>query len=428
MGEDLIWTLLRMLMLLSLSILLLCVVSMGIYDVRQARRDRKERRSASTDYARRRLPSFTILIPAFNEELVIERTLTSVCKQNYPSFSVVVVNDASADATSRKARAFIKSHPKTTIRLVNLRRNRGKGGALNYALRRYCDSDLLMILDADSSLAPDALYKAAKYFDDPKTVGLSTHVQISAQPSPLSYMQKIEYLLAYRHKKYISVTNSEFIIGGQGSTFRKDTVLKVGGFSEHLLTEDMALSMSIAKLGNRANRLVFAGDVISYTEAPGSLNGVYHQRYRWKLGGLQTMYEHRDLIMARTKAHNPMLTWFRIPQTILSEFSVLLEPLLLCLFITIAVATHNLGIFFGGWLALTSYVIFNITDEDTLSKRDRYIMLAYAPFMYLFFYVITVINIVAMVRCLYNWRKIVGKKKTGGSWISPKRIGAGVQG
>lgn len=430
MSPETIWLVFRIFVVFGLAVIFLCIICMGIYDVQKAKEVRRLRRDRSYRYINhfRRKPSVTILVPAYNESLVVERCLSSIIDIKYKRFQIVVVNDGSKDNTAQKVRQFISRHPKANIRLVDLKQNRGKGGALNYVLKHYCDTELIMVLDADCTIRQDALNKAVEYFKDPKVMGLATHVRIAARPRVLSYLQKIEHLVGYRHKKYASVTNSEFIIGGQGATYRTEIVKRVGGFDERMFTEDIALSLSIANLGNKDHKLVYASDVITYTEAPPTVRSLYKQRYRWKIGGIQAIYAYKNLVFSSSKKHSKMLTQFRLPQALASELSLIFEPLLLFLFVTIAISTHSLSVFFGGWFTLTVYTLFIILVDEYSTKSEKLLMMLIMPFMYPFFYLLTIINVVALFNCIVNWRQIIGKETTRGTWVSPTRIGHQITG
>ena len=415
LGSQTIWLVFHLFVVLGLLLLLFNVVCAGIYDIKQASRKPKRRKT--------RLPSVTLLIPAYNEESVIRRCLDSVTKLKYPNFNIVVVDDASADATSKIIRQFKKEQPGSSIRLVTLRRNRGKGGALNYALRHYCDTDLLMVFDADCTAKADAVRRAVEYFNDRKVMGLASNIRVAEDPTLLSYLQKIEYLVGYRHKKYASLTNSEFIIGGQGCTYRTAIVKELGGFDEHMMTEDIALSLKVAKKGNKTHRLKYAADVITYTEAVPDLTGLYRQRYRWKFGAMQALSAHREMIFSSSRAHSPLLTWFRIPQALLGEILLLLEPFILGLFLLIAIASRSLAVFAGSWMMLTLYLLFVICVDEYLTLKERFKLSFLTPVMYPLFYTVTILNTIAMVKCVRNWRTLVGMEQVRGSWISPARVG-----
>lgn len=422
---ELIWLVFHFFVGLTFVLIFISVIAMGVYDVRQAKERRRLARDRSYRYKShfRKKPSITILIPAYNEELVVERCLESINRVKYKRLKVVVVSDGSKDRTASIVRKYISAHPSIAIRLVNLRKNRGKGGALNYVLRHYCETDLVMVLDADCTISPDGINKAVEYFKDPKVMGVATNVRVAHRPRLLSYLQKIEYLVGYRHKKYFSLTNSEFIISGQGATYRTSIIKKVRGFDERMLTEDIALSLAVAHLGNKQHRLVYASDVIINTEAPPTLRSLYKQRYRWKMGGMQAIFVYRDMVLSRSNKHSRMLTFLRMPQALIGELSLFFEPVLFALFLWIAVSTQSLGVFFGGWFTMTVYTLAIALTDEHASHKEQAFMSAVIPFMYPFFYILTVINVIALFQCVINWRKIIGRESTKGSWVSPDRIG-----
>lgn len=435
LSNQTLWLVFHVFVVLSLLLLLACGVSAGLYDIRLARRERKNKQSQANLFMFSQLKDdwleshrsknsvVTILVPAYNEEAVILRCLESIFSLSYKNFRVVIVNDASKDSTARLVRQFKKENPTLPVRLVDLKLNRGKGGALNYALNRYCDTELLMVVDADCTLKKDALTRAVDYFKNPQIMGVAANIRIAEDPSLLSYLQKIEYLIGYRNKKFYSVTNSEFIIGGQGSTYRTNIVKKVGGFDETMLTEDIYLSLSVAKKGNKTHRLTYASDVITYTEAVPDIKGLFNQRYRWKFGAMQALFANKEMILSRSRNHSLMLTWMRIPQALFGEFSLLLEPLILSVFILVAIITHSPIAFLGSWFTLTAYAIFVIMVDEYLSRKDRIKLSAMSMFMYPLFYMVTLLNVIAMFKCLINWRKLFGIENTRGAWISPNRVG-----
>ena len=146
-------------------------------------------------------PTVTVLIPAHNEEKVIMRCLDSIAASTYPDIKVIAVDDASSDTTAQLLRQYARSHPKMNLRIIRKRINVGKGAALNYALKKYVRTDLVMTLDADSILSPIAIERAVSYFKNSEVAGVAANVQIINEHTTLSLLQKFEHMLGYRTKK-----------------------------------------------------------------------------------------------------------------------------------------------------------------------------------------------------------------------------------
>src|SRR5579884_1576561 len=149
-----------------------------------------------------------------------------------------------------------------------------------------------MCLDADSILHPSAIERAVSYFSDPKIIGVAANVRVIGNRTTLGKLQQFEHMIGYRSKKFYSLSNCEFIVGGVASTYRKSVLKKVKFYDDDTLTEDIGLSLKlIAKEGNRRRRVTYAADVVALTEGVSSFNDLLKQRYRWKMGNLQNLYK-----------------------------------------------------------------------------------------------------------------------------------------
>ena len=173
------------------------LVGANFYDMWQFRR---QHRKAATDRPTVE-PLVSVLIPAHNEEKVIVRCLESVCASSYQNLQILVVDDASVDNTAKLVRDYILRHPQYNIALLRRRKNSGKGGALNYALRRRAQGVFAMTLDSDSIILPNTIQNAIAYFDDSSIVGVAANVRIIEEHTVLGILQKFEHMIGYRSKK-----------------------------------------------------------------------------------------------------------------------------------------------------------------------------------------------------------------------------------
>lgn len=176
----------------------------NFYDIWQYTRQRRNGRGAV--FFDGRPPLVSIVIPAHNEEKVIRRCLESVVKSTYEHIEVLIVDDASTDTTFKIAHDFARSHTAIPMRVIRKRINVGKGKALNCALKKYAQGDLVMTLDADSLLLPHSVENAVSYFEDPAVAGVAANVQIIDDFTVLGVLQKFEHMIGYRSKKVYSLT------------------------------------------------------------------------------------------------------------------------------------------------------------------------------------------------------------------------------
>ncbi len=373
-------------------------------------------------------PFVSVLIPAHNEEKSIIRCIESVRYSTIRNLEIVVVDDASTDTTASLVQDYIRQHPDFSrkIQLIRLYKNVGKARALNRALESNLRGEFVMTLDADSVLHPNAIENATDYMiDDSKIAGVAANVRVVSKLSLLGLLQKFEYMVGYRSKKFYSVSNSEYIVGGVGSTYRYSALKEVGFYDHDIQTEDIALSLKIAALlGNRSYKLVYGADVLAYTEGVQTLRALMKQRYRWKLGSLQALFKYRQIVMSEDEKYSPMLSWFRLPLAFVGEAIVLVEPILLGFIVYWSFMALSLESFIGAYVMITVYLLWSVWPDEHMALRDKIKMTAYTPVMYFLFYVMNFVQLSAAFRCLLNMPKVLRRRPTDSVWVSPDRSGA----
>lgn len=395
------------------------LIGANFYDIRHL----KAKKTRSRIKKRTKRPLVTMLIPAHNEELVIERCLDSVSKSTYRKLQIIVIDDASSDSTRKIVRDFIKNHPKKDIFLMFKRKNGGKAAALNHALKKLARGELVMTLDSDSIIAPSAVSNAVSYFSDPKVVGVAANVRIIEEITILGFLQRFEHMVGYRSKKTHSLLNCEFIIGGVASTYRTEVLRQVGFYDTTTLTEDIGLSMKVIANGNRDWRLVYAADVVAMTEGVDNFKALLKQRYRWKYGNLQNVLRHKALFANMDQQFTKSLTFYRMPMAFLGELILLLEPITIGYVIYLTILMHDFSFVVGSYLIITIYLLMVLWADEHLDFRNRLRLSLYVPIAYFIFYIMNVVQLVAVLRCLKNFRKLADDKQSVGHWISPKRVG-----
>jgi cellulose synthase/poly-beta-1,6-N-acetylglucosamine synthase-like glycosyltransferase len=395
-------------------------------------------------------PLVSVIVPAHNEELVIERCLQSVWSNTYDNIEVIVVNDGSSDSTAERVQRFINSRMKvyshtspTIVRTENglervwqrgytpitrrikliSQRNNGKASALNNGIRYHAKGELIMTLDADSLLHKKAIANSVKYFKDPKIAGVAANVRVIEERTVLGILQRFEHIVSYRSKKLFTMTNCELIVGGVASTYRRRMLDSVRQYGTDTVTEDIGLSMKIAARGNRKNRLIYAADVAAMTEGVEDFQTLLRQRYRWKLGSLQNLVKYRRMLFSRDKKYTKMLTFYRVPMAFFGELLLLLEPVVLAYVIYISTKFLTPALFISAYMTITIYVLMIIWPDEHLDLWGKVKASIYTPLLYFVFYIMNIVQLVSIIRCLINGKQIVSLKETRKTWISPKRSG-----
>lgn len=398
----------------------LYIMGANFYDMSVFKKEKRKRERL------RRNGRATILIPAHNEEKSIVRCLDSVRRSSMRDLEIIVIDDASTDATYEIVKHYIREHSDFTrpIEILRCIKNVGKAGALNYALRRGVRGDFVMTLDADSVLHPNAIQNAVDYFyDDPTVAGVAANVRVMHTTTLLGLLQKFEYMVGYRSKKFYTVTNSEFIVGGVASTYRRSVLQEVGYYDDDIQTEDIALSLKIASRGNKHYKLVYGADVVAMTEGVQTFKALLRQRYRWKLGSLQSLLKYRQLFLNGNTKYSRALTWYRIPFAFLGELIVLCEPILLGYIVFLSYLALTPQAFVGAYSMITLYLLWNVWPDEHMPRREKIKMTLYTPPMYFLFYVMNIVQLFAIIKCVFHFKKVLRLQPTHATWVSPERDG-----
>jgi len=440
--------------LISILHIGLYTIGANSYDIVRFKKERDERRKRSarriTKAPRKSLVS--VVIPAHNEAQVIRRTLDSVLASSYSNFEIIVVDDGSSDKTAQIVRNYIKRvkktsqlrvwsyftaggrasskqrrrirspHNKCRIKVIS-QRNQGKAAAMNNAIKNHVRGQLIMCLDADSILHPQAIENSVKYFKDYHIIGVAANVRVIESKTTLGKLQRFEHLIGYRSKKFYSLANCEFIVGGVASTYRKSVIKKVQFYDNDTMTEDIGLSLKIvAQKGNRKHRVMYAPDVVALTEGVQTFNDLLKQRYRWKMGNLQNLFKYRSLIgRYDPKQYSRALTMYRLPMALLSEVLLILEPLLLGYIIYLSITYKTFGILIGAYLTITLYTMSVFWPDEHLSVAEKLKMSLSALWIYALFYVMDVVQIYAVFKSLRLYQNIIHRETGLSTWISPQR-------
>ena len=383
--------------------------------------------SASQPTKRRyiRYPKLTVVIPAHNEELGIERTLRSVLAAEYPRnrLQVIVADDGSTDSTSEIVQEFIRKYRGSARVEMRSAPNRGKAEALNQAIKKRATGELIMVLDADSTINHKCLKNSARYFLDKSIVATASNVRIVGNGTIIGLAQKYEYLISHHMKRTHTVLGMEYIIGGVGSTFRREILDEVNYYDSDTMTEDIDLTLKIITKGTN-NRVVFAADSIAYTEPVQTYRSLVRQRFRWRYGRMQTFWKNRKMFFNTNKRYSKLLTWYLMPTTLLCEILIVVEPLVVLGMAWYSVVTSN-------YLPLISimvmYIILTIVsiwagNDRTITNPERWKLTLYSPALFLLIYGMVTIEYITAFQSIIRWKNIPNSLSINHTtWVSPER-------
>jgi len=225
----------------------------------------------------------TVLVPAYNEELSIERTITSILKQSHPPEDIIVIDDYSTDATGKLAENM-------GVRVLRPPENQGsKAKAQNFALS-YVKSDLTVAIDADTALHESALEELVSVMNDKTVDGACSFVLPGKVNSIWERGRFIEYLFAFSFYKVIQDWfGKPLICSGCFSIYRTESLKKIGGWPTRTLAEDMDLTWSYYIKGKKIR---FISKAMCYPIEPHDLKFLGKQLKRWSHGFIQNVVLH----------------------------------------------------------------------------------------------------------------------------------------
>jgi len=289
-------------------------------------------------------PPVTIIVPVYNEAVVIEASIRSLLELDYPHYEVLVVDDGSTDDTLERARALGGIHARGEVRVLT-QPNAGKAAGLNHGIRaaRY---DFVLCMDGDSKLSRGALGRAMRHFADPAIGAVAGNVKVVNRRNLLARLQALEYIVGLNlSRRAQSFFRAVHIIPGPMGVFRRRVLLEVGGYPQDTFAEDCDLTLSVLE---RGWRIAYESDAVAWTEAPERLLDLVKQRYRWTRGILQAV---RKRVWAR---HSPPALRFAVGSLV---FEGLVWPVVnLAVLVVFAVATMQSGmslLLVLWWLQLT---------------------------------------------------------------------------
>jgi cellulose synthase/poly-beta-1,6-N-acetylglucosamine synthase-like glycosyltransferase len=319
----------------------------------------------------------TMIVPAYNEEITIVDSVTSLVYSDYPRFEIVIVNDGSQDGTlARLEEAFrlrrsdlpyrdaigtagVRGIYEATIPLpapvmhviVIDKENGGKADALNAGINAST-APYFVSLDADSILDERALKELMRVIqEDPRVVAVggqvaiangctvqnSRVVQVGLPARSLARFQMVEYLRSFTTgRTALDRIDAILILSGVFAVFEKETVIRAGGyltpFVHHRLTEeyvggrlgtvceDMEIVVRLHRYvrdKRHHRRIAFLPHPVAWTEVPETLESLRKQRGRWYRGLRESLYYHRAMLWRRKFGR---IGWFALPSFWMFEY------------------------------------------------------------------------------------------------------------
>jgi poly-beta-1,6-N-acetyl-D-glucosamine synthase len=273
----------------------------------------------------------TVIVPAYNEEETVAETVASIRAQTTPPAAIVVVDDCSTDATAAVATAA----GATVLRPPS---NTGtKAGAQNFALDRV-HTDLVMAIDADTTLAPDAIERLLTALEDPDVAAACGSVLPRRVRTVWERGRYVEYMFAFGFFKRVQDHYAKPLISsGCFSAYRTEELRALGGWPERTMAEDMDLTWSLYQAGRKVR---FEHEAVCYPIEPHDFSFLSKQLRRWSHGFVQNVRLHwRGLLgLGYLRSMVAVAFWDAILASLaylvlLPILAVAISPLVLCAYL-----------------------------------------------------------------------------------------------
>ena len=250
-------------------------------------------------------PGVTIIIPCFDEEEWIQRTIHSCINQDYPvdKLEVIVVDDCSNDRSAERVQEMIAElkaadtndsayRVSERIRFLQQPQNLGKRDAMARGAKE-AKHELLVFVDSDSFLDPFAIRNIAQPFKDEEMGGVSGRTDVAnTYTNALTKMQAVRYSIAFRVMKAAEgYFDAATCLSGPLSCYRKDLVLKYmdAWLNQRFLGQKATFGddRSMTNFILRHNRTTYQDTAVCMTIVPRSYNVFLRQQMRWKRSWLR---------------------------------------------------------------------------------------------------------------------------------------------
>ena len=322
----------------------------------------------------------TVMIPAYNEEAVIERSIRTVLASTDVRIEVIVIDDGSKDRTSEIVRDAFAGDPR--VRLLTLE-NGGKARALNRGLD-LATGEIVIALDADTQFEPTTIARLARWFGDPKLGAVAGNAKVGNRVNLVTRWQALEYITAQNlERRALASLNAMTVVPGAVGAWRLEAIRSVGGYPDDTLAEDQDLTIAIQRAGWKVHYDQFA---VAWTESPESFKGLAKQRFRWAYGTLQCLWKHGTII-GRGKPRG--LAWIGLPQAIVFQIVLAaISPIIdLALIVSFALTwlaveqhgwdqtQHSIEKMLAYWLIFTAIDLLSAIVAFALERREKWSLL-----------------------------------------------------
>jgi len=331
-------------------------------------------------------PRVAVLVPAYNEETVIVRTIRSVLNSDYANLRVIVIDDGSKDRTAEvAASAYSREISQGKLQILR-KQNAGKAEALNYAVARL-DEEIYVGIDADTVIASDAVSRLICHFTDPRVGAVAGNARVGNKVNLWTRWQALEYITSQNFERRAQdLFDVVTVVPGAIGAWRTEAVRHGGCYPINTVAEDADLTMNLLEQGYK---VIYEDQSLAFTEAPINAKGLMRQRFRWSFGTLQAIFKHRAAF-----TRNKAMGFFALPNILVFQIMLPLVSPFIDLFFLAGVIQYfvdrhfhpeaasaasfdKLLLYFLSFLVidfLTSSLAFSLERRHPAKKGDNWLL------------------------------------------------------
>lgn len=292
----------------------------------------------------------SIIIPAYNEEAIIEDCLNSIIEVDCPKtqYEIIVVDDGSTDRTYEIASSYQAEYDNI---VVLSKTNGGKASAQNYGLK-VARGKYILVTDADAIVNKDWVSRIVKHLENYDIVVGACYAK-----DPITWLEKIQnahYLIKFKYGGIKGIPST-----GVNNAFRKDILNIIGGFDE---TKTSITGDFISRGRDKGLKIHYDPEIYVYTKCTNNLHGFLRQKLRWREAGTSSF---RSLMWWRDTDRSHLLSFGYTYGLSIFLFASLLLSLCykeICYIVFAAIATY-----------LLSFSIYSVPFYRMLkNQKDRH--------------------------------------------------------
>ncbi len=361
-------------------------------------------------------PRVSILVPCFNEEANVAEVVATLDRLHYPDFEIICINDGSGDSTGRILDRMLSQYPR--LRVIHQSNNQGKAVALNTAAA-LATGEFLICIDGDALLDRHIVPWMLRHFDSPRVAAVTGNPRVRTRSTLLGKIQVGEFSSIIGLIKRAQCTYGRvFTVSGVIAAFRRSALHQVGYWSPDMLTEDIDISW---KLQTNHWTIHFEPRALVWILMPETINGLWKQRLRWSMGGIQVILKYAHKLLA-WRQRRMWIIWVEYVASVAWSYAMFLILVLwgLSQLVTLPPALHvgsNLPAWPGviiGSTCLLQFLVSLLMDRRYEPNLLRYYFwMVWYPLAYWMLTMLT--SVWALPKTLLRRR---GKRAV---WVSPDR-------